>query len=179
MKGLYRKLRKYIGSVEMVVIIIGLLALTLYLDKKERQDIHEQLLTELKAYTEENARIAAEMEKSMNASQLRVMDSIYAPFVIDSLCQYTDSARTKGFITLSKFAPGYEKLCSTKENYYMWVGLERLFPLPGQLIQVTGVAQNDEIIQFHFKISNNEETLDDMLMRLDSTLQQIKGVKLQ
>ena len=59
----------------------------------------------------------------------------------------------------------------------MWVGVKEIFPL-GQLVQVNGIAENEELIQFHFRIVT-EESLDDMLSKLDSTLQSIKGVSLK
>ena len=59
----------------------------------------------------------------------------------------------------------------------MWVGVKEIFPL-GQLVQVNGIAENEELIQFHFSIVT-EESLDDMLSKLDSTLQSIKGVSLK
>ena len=177
MGRVYRFMKKYIGPVEMVIIISLMTALCLYLDYREEQQARKELLQELKTYSEENARIEEELRKKKENTELRVMDSIYAPFIVDSLCRYTDSTYTAGYITMTQYAP-YEKLCSSEESYYMWVGVKEIFPM-GQLVKVIGIAQNEELIQFHFQVSNNDETLDNMLSRLDSTLQAIKGVSLK
>ena len=176
MKDIYPFLRKYIGPVEMIVIILLLFGVCVFLEHRESKQKQEQLMAELKAYTEENIRINEELRKKKEYKEPIVMDSIYAPFIVDSLCRYKDSTYTTGYITLTKYAP-YQKLCSTEDNYYMWVGVKEIFPM-GQLVQVNGIAENEELIQFHFRIVT-EESLDDMLSKLDSTLQSIKGVSLK
>ena len=176
MGKVYRFMKKYIGPVEVVIILFFMIIACYYLDYREKQQAREELLQELKAYTEENLRINEELRKKKEYKEPIVMDSIYAPFIVDSLCRYKDSTYTTGYITLTKYAP-YQRLCSTEENYYMWVGVKEIFPM-GQLVQVNGIAENEELIQFHFRIVT-EESLDDMLSKLDSTLQSIKGVSLK
>lgn len=176
MGKVYRFMKKYIGPVELIVILLLMGVACFYLDYRKEKQARKELLQELKTYTEENVRINEELKKKKEYKKPIVMDSIYAPFIVDSLCRYKDSTYTDGYITLTKYAP-YQRLCSTEENYYMWVGVKELFPL-GQLIQVTGIAENEELIQFHFR-TVTEESLDDMLSKLDSTLQSIKGVSLK
>lgn len=176
MKDIYPFLRKHIGPLELIIIILLIFGACVYLERRENRLQREQLMAELKSYTEENIRINEELKKKKEYKEPIVMDSIYAPFIVDSLCRYKDSTYTKGYITLTKYAP-YQRLCSTEENYYMWVGVKEIFPL-GQLIQITDIAENEELIQFHFRIVS-EESLDDMLSKLDSTLQSIKGVSLK
>lgn len=176
MGKVYRFIKKHIGPVELIVILFLIGIACFYLDYREEQQAHKKLLQELKTYTEENIRINEELRKKKEYKEPIVMDSIYAPFIVDSLCRYKDSTYTNGYITLTKYAP-YQRLCSTEENYYMWVEVKEIFPL-GQLIQITGIAENEELIQFHFRMVT-EESLDDMLTKLDSTLQSIKGVSLK
>ncbi len=169
--NLYKKIRQYIGWLELVVIAAIIAGVIGFLDFRKEKQEQERALQELKVLVEENEKFEKLQLKEMQQinEEIRMLDSIYQPFIVDSLCRYTDATRTKGFITLTKYAPSYEKLCSTEKDYYMWVGLDKFFP-GGQLVKVTGIAQNEQFIQFHFSISSNDETLEDMLIKLDSTL---------
>lgn len=169
--NLYKKIRHYIGWLELVVIMAVTAAVCWFWNQHEKQVEKELALHELKMLVQENEVFGKKQSGEMQQvnEEIRVLDSIYLPFIVDSLCRYTDNTRTKGFITLTKYAPSYEKLCSAEKDYYMWVALDKFFP-GGQLVKVTGIAQNEQFIQFHFSVNSNDETLEDMLIKLDSTL---------
>ena len=169
--NLYKKIRHYIGWLELVVIMAVTAAVCWFWNNHEKQVEKELALHELKMLVQENEVFGKKQSGEMQQvnEEIRVLDSIYLPFIVDSLCRYTDNTRTKGFITLTKYAPSYEKLCSAEKDYYMWVALDKFFPW-GQLVKVTGIAQNEQFIQFHFSVNSNDETLEDMLIKLDSTL---------
>lgn len=99
----------------------------------------------------------------------KVLESLYAPFVVDSLSRYADSTLTRSWLTLTKYAPLYRNLCSTERPYHMWVVLPDYFP-EGQLLQIDGIAENADVIQFHFTVTQAESLLGDLVLRLDSTL---------
>ena len=183
MSDLLYKIRRYIGPLEVAIILVVTFAVAFYLDYKEEKRIAQQQL--LERIRLDNADLQTENERIKNEQQawmqgqgraLIVLDSMYIPFLVDSLCRYTDTTCTKGFITMTKYAP-YKRLLTDEKDYYMWVGLERFFT-GGQLVQVTGVAQNEQLIQFHFKINKNEGTLDDMVLKLDSTLQSLQRIQM-
>ncbi|MBP3663652.1 MAG: hypothetical protein J6J03_00665 [Tyzzerella sp.] len=169
--NLYKKIRHYIGWLELVVIMAVTAAVCWFWNQHEKQVEKELALHELKMLVQENEVFGKQQSGEMQQvnEEIRVLDSIYLPFIVDSLCRYTDNTCTKGFITLTKYAPSYEKLCSAEKDYYMWVALDKFFP-GGQLVKVTGIAQNEQFIQFHFSVNSNDETLEDMLIKLDSTL---------
>ena len=169
--NLYKKIRHYIGWLELVVIMAVTAAVCWFWNQHEKQVEKELALHELKMLVQENEVFGKQQSSEMQQvnEEIRVLDSIYLPFIVDSLCRYTDNTCTKGFITLTKYAPSYEKLCSAEKDYYMWVALDKFFP-GGQLVKVTGIAQNEQFIQFHFSVNSNDETLEDMLIKLDSTL---------
>lgn len=169
--NLYKKIRHYIGWLELVVIVAVTAAVCWFWNQHEKQVEKVLALHELKMLVQENEVFGKKQSGEMQQEneEIRVLDSIYLPFIVDSLCRYTDNTRTKGFITLTKYAPSYEKLCSAEKDYYMWVALDKFFP-GGQLVKVTGIAQNEQFIQFHFSVNSNDETLEDMLIKLDSTL---------
>lgn len=169
--NLYKKIGHYIGWLELVVIVAVTAAVCWFWNHHEKQVEKELALHELKMLVQENEEFGKLQSGEMQQvnEEIRVLDSIYLPFIVDSLCRYTDNTRTKGFITLTKYAPSYEKLCSAEKDYYMWVALDKFFP-GGQLVKVTGIAQNEQFIQFHFSVNSNDETLEDMLIKLDSTL---------
>ena len=169
--NLYKKIRHYIGWLELVVIVAVTVAVCWFWNHHEKQVEKVLALHELKMLVQENEVFGKKQSGEMQQEneEIRVLDSIYLPFIVDSLCRYTDNTRTKGFITLTKYAPSYEKLCSAEKDYYMWVALDKFFP-GGQLVKVTGIAQNEQFIQFHFSVNSNDETLEDMLIKLDSTL---------
>lgn len=171
---IYNTLRKYIGPLELVIIVVVIAGISLWLDRREEQKAREQLFEELQRYTTERERMdkyTAEYAQPVDMD-VKVLDSIYAPYMIDSLCRYMDSTFTRGYVTMSKQAP-YQKLITQKDSFYMWIQQERYFP-EGKLVNVTGVAQNDHIIQFHFFIDQEEQTLEGMMQKLEETLQELQ-----
>lgn len=172
------RIRKYIGPVEVVIIFAILCVLAHWLEQREKKQAAEKLVYEMQRYTAESKLLndKAEGYALPLDADVKVMDSIFQPYVIDSLCRYIDTTCTRGYVTLSKQAPGYERLVVPKRTYYMWVDLKQYFP-EGQLVLVTGIAQDDDIIQFHFRIEEQQETLEDMMHKLDSTLQVLQKQK--
>lgn len=169
----YHKLRKYIGPLELVLILAFIGGIAWYVNGTREERRQQQALQALKDLALDAERRS--MEEEVN-NPIRILDSTYVPFMMDSLCRYTDATRTRGYLTMTKYAPSYEKLCSTAKDYYMWVGLDKYFP-GGQLVRVTGIAQDDRLIQFHFTVAENGLTLDDMLGKLDSTLHVMQRLK--
>ena len=178
MDSWFVKIRKYIGPLELVIIVVIMGVLTYWLDQCEKKQAAEKLVYEMQRYTAESKLLndKAEGYALPLDADVKVMDSIFQPYVIDSLCRYIDTTCTRGYVTLSKQAPGYERLVVPKRTYYMWVDLKQYFP-EGQLVLVTGIAQDDDIIQFHFRIEEQQETLEDMMHKLDSTLQVLQKQK--
>lgn len=175
MADLYSKIRKYIGPLELLVIFVVLGGVAWYLDKKETEERQRQALKELQEMTLQAEELERQKEEAWRELQqpVKMLDSIYMPYMVDSLCRYTDKTRKRGYITMTKDAPAYQDLCSTEKDYLMWIDLDRYFP-GGQLVQITGIAQDEKLIQFHFTVNENNETLDNMLHRLDSTLQRMQ-----
>lgn len=174
----YRKIRKYIGPVELV-LICGLIAGGVYnLDRRAEKQRQQIILQELKALTIENDKFQQEQEQLLRELEnpIQTLDSTYLPFVVDSLCLYTDASRKQGFFTLTKYAPSLDKFRFNGNEYYMWIEMNRYFP-EGQLVKVTKVAENDDLFQFYFTIDSNEKTLDDMLGKLDSTLRTMQDIQ--
>ena len=174
-KDLFTTLRKYIGPIEMVVIVVLMIILTIWMDHQEKKEMaREQLIEELQRYTAERKLMQMKSEEYSQPIDMdvKVLDSIYAPYMIDSLCRYVDSTFTQGYITMSKQAP-YQKLIAPKDSFYMWILLEQYFP-EGKLVNVNGIAQDDKIIQFHFTIDQEEQTLEGMMHKLESTLQELQ-----
>jgi len=172
MADLYSKIRKHIGPLELLVILVVLGGVAWYLDKKETEECQRQALKELYEMTLQAEDFERQKEASLRELQqpVKMLDSIYMPYMVDSLCRYTDNTRKRGFVTMTKDAPSYQDLCSTEKDYLMWIDLDRYFP-GGQLVNIIGIAQDEKLIQFHFTVSDNHKTLDEMLHRLDSTLQ--------
>lgn len=106
----------------------------------------------------------------------KVLEPLYAPFVVDSLSRYADSTLTRGWLTLTKYAPLYHNLCSKERPYHMWVVLPDYFP-DGQLLQIDGIAENADVVQFHFTVTQAESLLGDLVLRLDSTLGALRSAQ--
>ena len=73
MGKVYRFMKKYIGPVEVVIILFFMSIACYYLDYREKQQVREELLQELKAYTEENIRINEELGKKKEYKEPIVM----------------------------------------------------------------------------------------------------------
>ena len=184
MKEWYHKIRKYIGPLELVVIFLLVGGAGYFIQqhvekKRKEKEILAFIQNESKLMQEEYDKIVQEQKdwEEGKADDFKVLDSIYSPFLVDSLCRYFDETQTTGFITMSKYAP-YQRLLSKEKDYYMWINITRFFP-QGQLVQITGIAQNEEVIQFHFKIDDNKEMLDNMVSKLDSTLKMMQNMQIE
>lgn len=184
----YKTIRKYIGPVELVILIVIVGAVAVYLDRREKRQQYEQQLKELLA--ELNQPVTSgnpghfipdftpkkEFLKNADNPHFKIVDSIYAPFAVDSLCRYTDANGERGFLTFTKQAPFYRDLCSSEKEYIMWVVLDKYFPY-GEMLTITSVAENDSLIQFHFKRSDKEQSLSDVITRMDSLIQKMNSYK--
>ena len=177
-KNFCRIIRDNIGPVEIIIIMVILIGVTVMISRKQKQQQRQELVAEMMRYKQDSMHMDRQMKlfEQPVKVEFKMLDSIYAPYMVDSLCRYLDSTFTKGYLTLSKQAPRYEELVVPGESYYMWVGIDRYFS-GGKLVKVTGVAQDEKIIQFHFQIEDEEDTLDDMLLKLDSTLHVLQSAK--
>lgn len=184
----YKTIRKYVGPLEIGIILLAIVAIGFYFERRQDRLEKEQELRELLA----EMNMPADMEdptkvipdftpkkeflKNAENPHFKVLDSIYAPFAIDSLCRYNDSTRQSGFLTFSKKAPFYRDLCSTEKEYLMFVVLDKYFP-NGEMLTITGIAENEELIQFHFKRTDKEEELGEIMHTMDSLLNSLKDIK--
>lgn len=166
LKKIIEKTKEYIGPYEAIVILL-LIAGIMYLYRPAGDG--QALVTG----QDENitSRPVIDNPGTVGEGQLfKVMDSRFQPYLVDSLCLYTDPELTEGFITLTKNFDGWQMLCSTQSPYYMWVQLEGFFPT-GQLMLIHGVAHNEQLVQFHFRLSDSTESLLFMTGQIDSLIQ--------
>ena len=174
----YETIRKYIGPLELIILVVGLAILAYYLDKREKTKELEELASQIEQAEKELAPVYdmpvvdTSFKRNAENPHFKVLDSIYSPFMVDSLCRFTEKNASKGFLTMTKNAPYYKELCSTEKNYFMWVNLDKYFP-SGELLKITGIAENDELIQFHFTREQDVEAMDDVIQRMDSTLKKL------
>ena len=168
----YETIRKYIGPLEIAIIMLITFGLAYWLnDKKETVKQAEEIQQEVQGVSlqPELTLDNTTFHKNAESPFFKVLDSIYSPFMVDSLCRFRDAEAKTGYLTLTKNAPFYRDLCSTGKEYYMFVRQEQYFP-QGELLKIVGVAENKEIIQFHFTRGNETEALEDVMMRMDSTI---------
>ena len=168
----YETIRKYIGPLEIAIIMLITFGLAYWLnDKKETVKQAEEIQQEVQGVSlqPELTLDNTTFQKNAESPFFKVLDSIYSPFMVDSLCRFRDAEAKTGYLTLTKNAPFYRDLCSTGKEYYMFVRQEQYFP-QGELLKIVGVAENKEIIQFHFARGNETEALEYVMMRMDSTI---------
>ena len=132
--------------------------------------------TALLSGTASDGSMLPEYIRNADNPHFKVLEPLYAPFVVDSLSRYADSTLTRGWLTLTKYAPLYRNLCSTERPYHIWAVLPDHFP-DGRLLQIDGIAENADVIQFHFTVTQAESLLGDLVLRLDSTLGALRGTR--
>lgn len=175
----YLKIRKYIGPFEIVLILFFLVGVATYLEYREermvqKQEEQQQQVDAVGRPVIEDIPVEDTFKKNATNPHFKVLDEIYTPFMVDSLCRFSDAEKVQGFLTMTKNAPFFNDLRSNAKEYYMWVQLDKYFPY-GELLRITGVAENDEVIQFHFRREKDAEALQDALQRMNRSLQQIQA----
>ena len=66
--------------------------------------------------------------------------------------------------------------CGVGDGSWESLGVQELYFPQGELLKIVGVAENDEIIQFHFTRGNETEALEDVMMQMDSTIRQFNQI---
>ena len=179
MNNLYTTIRKYIGPFELMLLLALFLLVAYVMEKKERREQQQQLVQQAQVDEVGSPLIGKETGMDVflkNASNphFKIMDDVYSPFMVDSLCRFRNADCAEGFLTMTKNAPFYKELCSTADEYYMLVKLQKYFPY-GELVRITGVAENDEIIQFHFRREKDAEAMEDVIERMSASLKELQS----